>query len=704
MDDRPAPPPEQYRNQGPSGEAPPGGAGRRRRRRTFFGWALRFAGVGVAVLLAGVAIGGGVVGYKVATLPDYDDLLETPHQTRVTLRDRKGRTIAVRGLSYGDTVKVAELPPYVPRAVMAVEDRRFYNHPGIDPFGLTRAMLTNIRAGRIVAGGSTITQQLAKNLFLSSDRTLRRKLNELVLALALEAKFTKDQILNLYLNRVYFGAGTYGLDAAAQRYFGKPASELELGEAAMLAGLLKAPTHYAPTTDYERAETRARIVLDAMVESGYATEDERKLADETKPAIAKSAATAGSGYFVDWTLDALFEHVGRSHPQLIVDTTLDLDLQRAAENVLDLIIDKYGEQYALSQGALVCLDGNGAVRALVGGKSYEKSQFNRAVGAKRQPGSAFKTFVYLAAVEEGFGRRSRWVDGPIQIDDWHPQNYTEEYSGDMSMEEAFARSVNTVAVQVSETVGRQQVISTAKRLGITAPLKPHPSLALGAFEVTPLEMATAYTPFANGGEAVLPHAVTAVRDKDGGMLFERQGSGLGQVILPRDLAIMNRMMANNVENGTGQAARLEGREAGGKTGTSTDYRDAWFVGYTSDYVTAVWLGNDDNTPTKKAAGGSVPAWTWRRFMTIAHANLPPRPLPPSDDVLWAAEEVEEEEDRGRGGIGGFLGDLFGSDDRDSRRRDSRRRDGRDYYEDHRYDERRREDRRGNRRYDDDDWR
>jgi penicillin-binding protein 1A len=676
-DDRPAPPPEYYKDE----RQPEGGKARRpRRRRTFLGWAFMLFGAGVLAVLIGAAGAGIYVVHTASSMKNYEDLLQTSQKTRVTLKDRHGRTIAVRGLSHGDTVKVEELPPYVPRAVMAVEDRRFYSHPGIDPFGLARAMLTNYRAGRVVAGGSTITQQLAKNLFLSSDRTLRRKVHELFLALALEVKFSKDQILNLYLNRVYFGAGTYGLDAAAQRYFGKPASQLELGEAAMLAGLLKAPSHYAPTTDYDRAETRARIVLDAMVESGYASEDERKLAEQTKLTIAKSSATPGSGYFVDWTLDTLFEHVGRSHSELIVETTLDLDLQRVAEGVLQNVIGKYGERYAISQGALVSMDGTGAVRVLVGGKSYEESQFNRAVTAKRQPGSSFKTFVYLAAVEQGFERRSRWEDAPITVENWSPQNYTEDFVGTVSLEDAFAKSLNTVAVQVSETVGRQRVINTARRLGITADLKAQPSLALGAFEVTPLEMATAYTPFANGGEAVLPHTVIAVRDREGNLLFERQGSGLGQVIRPRDLAVMNRMMWNNVENGTGQSAKLEGRQAGGKTGTSTDYRDAWFVGYTADYVTAVWLGNDDNSPTNKAAGGSVPAWTWRHFMTAAHAKLPPRRLPPDDRSLWAEEDRQEEEERG------FLGRLFAPAARE-RVRD--RRDQRD----RRYDERRREGRR-----------
>ncbi|MFP3943802.1 MAG: transglycosylase domain-containing protein [Alphaproteobacteria bacterium] len=683
-DDRPAPPPEYYRENEPPGGKPPGGGGsERRRRRGFKGWLLTLLGAGAVLFLIAAAGGGVFIGYKVASLPAYEDLLETPHKTQVTLKDRHGKVIAVRGLAHGDTVKVEELPPYVPRAVMAVEDRRFYHHPGIDPFGLARALLTNVRAGHVVAGGSTITQQLAKNLFLSNDRTLRRKVQELFLALALEVKFTKDQILNLYLNRVYFGAGTYGLDAAAQRYFGKPAKELELGEAAMLAGLLKAPTHYAPTADIERAETRARIVLDAMVESGYATQEERELAEEARPTIAKSAATPGSGYFVDWSLDALFEHVGRSHPRLIVETTLDLRLQRAAEKVINADIEKYGEKWGFTQGALVCIDGTGAVRALVGGKSYENNQFNRAVAAKRQPGSSFKTFVYLAAVEKGYSRRSRWEDVPITIEDWSPENYTEEFEGTVSMQQAFAKSINTVAVQVSEAVGRDRVINLARRLGITADLKARPSLALGAFEVTPLEMATAYVPFANGGEAVLPHAVIAVRDGDGNLLFERQGSGLGQVIRPRDLAVMNRMMANNVENGTGQSARLKGRQAGGKTGTSTDYRDAWFVGYTADYITAVWLGNDDNSPTKEASGGSVPAWAWRHFMTAAHANLPPRPLPPDDDTLWAEEEERDD------GVGGFLRGIFGS--RDDRRRDRRYRDRRDRrhdgrrYRDRRYD-------------------
>lgn len=612
-----------------------------------------YAVIGVAlVALAGLA---GLAGYTATTIPDYDQMTRTATKTRVTLTDVHGQTITVHGLTHGDTVTLAELPAHVPKALIAAEDQRFYRHFGVDPIALMRAIYRNVRAGRVVSGGSTLTQQLAKNLFLTPDRTLARKAHELVLALALEAKFTKDQILALYLNRVYFGAGTYGIDAAARRYFGKPATELDLGEAAMLAGLVQAPSRLAPTTNFEGASDRARLVLNAMAREGYISRDERDRVTGASLNIAAKSATPASGYFTDWVLDEVFKLVGRGHKELVVRTTLDLDLQRAAETALKTALEK-GKALNVSEGAIVALDTTGAVRTMVGGKSYAQSQFNRAVGALRQPGSAFKPFVYLTAVEMGYGRRSRWWDAPVRIGNWSPKNFAKGHAGLVSMQEAFARSLNTVAVRVSESVGRSNVISTARRLGISSAMRPDPSMALGAFEVTPLELAAAYTPFANGGSPVRIHGVISITTKRGKQLYERERSSAAEVIRPRDLLEMNRMMRHNIETGTGRGASLE-RPAGGKTGTSTDFRDAWFAGYTSELVTVVWVGNDDNSPMKKVTGGSLPAQIWRSFMVRAHRGHTIASLPPTMEAL--DRDYEEDED-------GFLFGLFGSP-RDGRR-------------------------------------
>jgi penicillin-binding protein 1A len=592
----------------------------------------------LALALLAAAGLAGLTGYTLTTLPSYDALMQRATRTRVTLNDLHGRLIAVHGLTHGDAVTLDALPSHVPGAVIAAEDKRFYLHFGADPVALARAAYRNIRAGHVVAGGSTLTQQLAKNLFLTPGRTLKRKAHELVLALALEVKFTKDQILTLYLNRVYFGAGTYGIDGAARRYFGKPARDLDPGEAAMLAGILQAPSRLAPTTNYDGANERARLVLEAMAREGYISEAERERAGSVPLSSAAKSATPASGYFTDWVLDEVFAKAGRGHRELTVRTTIDLDLQRAAELALKTALEK-GKALNAGAGALVALDTAGAVRAMAGGASYAQSQFNRAAGAMRQPGSAFKPFVYLTAVEMGYSRDSLWWDEPVRIGKWAPDNFSGRYAGPVSLETAFARSLNTVAVQVSEDVGRQNVIRTARRLGISSPMRPDPSVALGAFEVTPLELAAAYAPFANGGRPVRPHGVVSISSGSGKILYERPLPHEEQVIRPRDLFEMNHMMRGNIERGTGRGASI-GRPAGGKTGTSTGFRDAWFAGYTADLVAVVWLGNDDNASMKEVTGGSLPAQAWRSFMQSAHRNLKIASLPPGQ----AALERDYEED------------------------------------------------------------
>ncbi len=556
-------------------------------------------------------------------LPDAEAALNSSRGPRVTLIAADGSELFAKGDLFGMPVRLADLPPALPEAVLATEDRRFYDHYGIDPIGMARALWANMKAGRIVQGGSTITQQVAKNLFLTSERTLGRKIREVLLALWLERRFTKDQILTLYLNRVYLGAGTYGVDAAARRYFGKSARQLTLYEAAVLAGLLKAPSRYNPRAYPARSAKRTAQVLANMVAAGKITKRDAGAAKRTG-ATARRVRTAAKRklkgrYFADWVMERIPSFVSPGDRDLVVVTTIDPRLQALAEEAAS------GAAKG-PQAALVAMDTDGAVLALVGGRDYGKSQFNRAVQALRQPGSAFKPFVYLAGLEAGLGPDSRIDGGPITLEGWTPRNYDRKNPGFLTMSEALARSVNTVAVRVAERVGRDTVVRTARRLGITSELKPSPSLALGAEEVTLIDLTAAYGAFASGGFGVWPFGIREIRDGKGRVLYRREGSGAGRVIGRSDVAAMNGMLSGVIASGTGRAARLD-RPAAGKTGTSQMYRDAWFIGYTADLVAGVWMGNDDGRPMKKVAGGGPPARTWARFMKAAHAGLPPRPLP-----------------------------------------------------------------------------
>jgi penicillin-binding protein 1A len=571
-----------------------------------------------------------------------------------------GAALATFGGLYGEPVRVAGLPPYLPQAVLAVEDRRFYGHFGIDPLGLARAAIANVRAGHIVQGGSTITQQLAKNLFLTPERTLKRKIQETLLAFWLERKFAKDQILSIYLNRVYLGAGAYGVDAAATKYFGKPASRVSLYEAALLAGLLKAPSRYAPTQAADLARARARLVLASMVKAGYITEAQAEEARANPARFAPRPGAEGGRYFADWIIDQLSGFVGHVDEDLVVSTTLDPRLQRIAEAEVEAMLSGPGKAANVGQAALVVLSPSGAVRAMVGGRNYGASQFNRATQALRQPGSAFKLFVYLAALERGLGPATRTADAPLQVSGWTPRNYDGKYLGQMSLGQALALSRNTVAVRVAEKVGRNRVVAVARRLGITTELEARPSLALGAAEVTLIELTAAYAALANKGAGVWAHGIKEVRDRQGRILYRRRGSGPGRVIAPDDVAAMTGMLVRVIAEGTGKAAAL-GRPAAGKTGTSQDFRDAWFVGYTADLVAGVWLGNDDETPMKKVTGGGLPAKLWRAVMAEAHEGRPARPLPagPAGPRAPAPpEQVLAREGAGRPTSPGFWDELL----------------------------------------------
>ena len=511
-------------------------------------------------------------------LPPIQSLEIPKRPPSVLITGANGATLATRGDMGGAAVPLHELPDYVPKAFIAIEDRRFYAHHGVDPLGITRALIADVLRRGASQGGSTITQQLAKNLFLTQERTISRKAQEVVLAFWLEHKYSKAQILELYLNRVYFGAGAYGVEGAAQRYFGKSARHLTLAEAAMLAGLVQSPSRLAPSHNPDGAERRARIVLADMAEQKLASDDAVRVA-LAHPAHAVKAATTGSGnYVADWVMDAVNDIIGSFDEDIVVETSIDPSLQGAAERALSETLTLKGEKFGVGEGALVAMTPDGVVRALVGGKSYAESQFNRAIAAKRQPGSAFKAFVYLTALEHGLTPDTIREDGPIVVKGWKPENYEHEYMGAVTLTQALANSLNTVSVRLTLEFTPAAVIRTAYRLGISSLLEPNASIALGTSEVSPLELVSAYATFANGGFAVSPHVVERVRSADGKTLYARPAQALGRVVDARYVAMMNVMMHEALVSGTARHAELPGWLAAGKTGTSQDYRDAWFIG------------------------------------------------------------------------------------------------------------------------------
>ncbi len=596
-------------------------------------WALLRRGLEVGLWC--LIILGAAAAYMASGLPDTRVLFAPPESASVAVYDVNGTLITHRGLTYAGDVRLEDLPPYVPKAILAIEDHRFYSHFGLDLEGLIRALAANLMAGKVVQGGSTITQQLAKNLFLTSERTMRRKVQEAMLALWLEARLTKDQILTLYLNRVYYGAGTHGIDAAAQRYFGKYARDLTLGEAALLAGLLKAPSRYAPTNNADGALARAKLVLERMEALGFIQDADSVLSDSSAFRLA-AAATPGVHYFVDWAVDLLPGYIGRRGEPLVMRTTLDLEMQKAAEAAIAGALDDPDTQdLRVGQAALVALDSGGAVRAMVGGRSYRVSPFNRATRARRQPGSAFKPFVYLAALDAGWKPSHAIGDRPIRIGRWAPSNFTGRFEGNVSLTRALSKSLNAATVRLAETMGRQRVVDMAHRLGLDADLKAHPSLPLGTVEVTPLRLTTAYVPFANGGRAVVANPVAQIQTHTGTILYDREDGHLGQVVPPDVMARFNLMMQAVVDEGTGKAAALDRYTVAGKTGTSQNYRDAWFVGYAEGLVTSVWVGNDDNKPMDRVTGGTVPARIWKAFaeQALPRAAEIRRIDPPVPDLM-----------------------------------------------------------------------
>ena len=562
-------------------------------------------------------------------LPDVDKAFKATRKPTVTVLTSGGAVLARTGDVYGRLARLDQLPKSLPAAVLATEDRRFYSHFGLDIIGLARAMAANLQAGRIVQGGSTITQQVAKNLFLSPERTFKRKFQELLLALWLEQKFTKDQILSIYLNRVYLGSGTYGVDAAARKYFGRPATMVSTYQAAMLAGLLKAPSRYNPIANPARARARTSQVMKNMVASGALSSQDAQKASAERTQVRANSRLRGGRYFVDWVLEQVSGYVNPGDRDLVVQTTLDADLQQLAEREIEKTLAQKGKKAAIGQAAMVLMAPDGAVRAMIGGRSYGKSQFNRATQAGRQPGSAFKPFVYLAGLEAGMHPDTILVDEAVSIGNWRPANFNRRYQGPVRLADALAKSINTVAVKVGERAGRENVIAAARRLGLTGNLKAHPSLSLGVGEVRLLELTAAYATFANGGAGVWAYGIKEIRDADGNILYRRGGSGPGRVVAAEQVAEINEMLSAAVSLGTGRAAAI-GRPQAGKTGTSQNFRDAWFIGYTADLVAGVWMGNDDARPMNKVTGGGAPAKLWRNVMAAAHVGLPDRALPGLD--------------------------------------------------------------------------
>ncbi len=599
-------------------------------------WAVELACEGLTL-----GLGGAIVAVMLA-IPAFHETSEDwlkKQDLAVTFLDRTGADVGRRGILHDDGVPIDAMPPYLIQAVLATEDRRFFDHHGIDPIGTVRALTVNANSSGVVQGGSTLTQQLAKNLFLSNERTFGRKIKEAYLALWLEHHMDKREILQTYLDRVYMGGGTFGIQAASEFYFGKSVRDVTLAEAAMLAGLFKAPTKYAPHINLPAARARAGDVLSNLVDAGYMTEG------QVYPARRNPATPVDRTREVapDWYLDYAYEEVRRlaeagklgGSRVLTVRTGLDSAIQARSESVIEDQLREKGPSYHAKQSAMVLMEPDGAVRAIVGGRDYGASQFNRATVAQRQPGSSFKPFVYLTALETGkFKPTTPVTDSPVCIGNWCVRNYEGERMGTLPLWAALAHSLNTVAVKLSIAIGngspragRAKIIETAHSLGITTPLEDTVSLPVGADVVTVIDMATAYAGFANGGKRVQPYAAVDIRDGHGTLVYrhDRDGTMPQQVAPAADVATLNTMLAKVVTDGTGRAARLDNAVAVGKTGTTNNYRDAWFCGFTGNYVAAVWYGNDDYSPMEKVTGGTLPASTWHDVMEFAQTGIEPRP-------------------------------------------------------------------------------
>ena len=597
-----------------------------KRRRTGFGL---FGGAvywGLVLCLWGGIATVGLMAYYAARMPSATtwEIPDRPPNVKIVAVD--GMLIANRGATGGEAVALKDMSPFIPQAVVAIEDRRFYGHFGVDPIGLARAFVQNIVQGRVTQGGSTLTQQLAKNLFLKPERTLERKVQEVMLALWLESQHSKDEILAMYLNRVYFGSGSYGVEAASRRYFGVSARDVSLSQAALLAGLLKAPSRLSPARDPKAAEDRAQVVLAAMHDQGVIADKQLATAISAPSAQAASYWTGSENYVADRVMDELPNLIGDVASDVVVETTIDQTLQHFAELSIRTLIDENGAKNRVSQGALVSIDNSGAIRAVVGGHDYAKSQFDRASEARRQPGSAFKPFVYQAALEAGLRPDTIRNDAPVAIGKWKPENYEGKYYGRVTLTDALAKSMNSVAAQLARDVGVNKVIEVAHRMGIQSKLDRNASIALGTSDVTPLELTAAYVPYANGGFKADLHFISRITTTAGEVLYAFRATDTPRVVRADIVGMMNSMMSRTIETGTGKRAAFNW-PAAGKTGTTQNARDAWFVGYTANLTTGVWFGNDNGAPMKNATGGSLATLAWHDFMVAAHEGIKPVALP-----------------------------------------------------------------------------
>ncbi len=580
-----------------------------------FGWLRRLLGIGVVTGLIGLMVVAIAVGVAYSSLPSFAELKSSPNGQMIRVHAADGTVIVSIGPSYGEWLGIDQIAAPMKNAMVAVEDKRFRSHFGVDPVGIVRSFQVRITRGRFTQGGSTITQQLARNVFLTNDKTWSRKIRELVLALALERKFSKDQVLELYLNRVYFGGGAYGVDAASRKFFGHPATTLSLGESAIIAGLVKAPSNYSPSADAVAAVGRAGVVLSVMQKEGVITAAEATSANPANVVLAPEPKQNSVRYFTDWALPQLDTMIDEGNEPIEVWTTLDLGMQNAADEAIRK------NTPGKAQGALVSLDRDGAVRAMVGGTDYVGSIYNRATQAVRQPGSAFKLFVYLAAIEAGHTPGDTVVDEPVDINGWKPRNSSRRYSGEISLRTAFAYSVNTIAAKLGAEVGTSTIADMARRFGITTPINTQPSMVLGTSDVRLIDMTRAFASVGGNGVAVAPYGILKVTTGKGDVLYQHQTDTSHVLVAPAVAAQMIDLLQTAVNTGTARAAQI-GRPVAGKTGTTSSNKDGWFLGFSSGITTGVWMGRDDADPIPGLQGGRAPAQAFAQYMKFAVARRP----------------------------------------------------------------------------------
>ena len=583
--------------------------------------AIKFTSYWLSFLAAlGFIAGMAVFFYYSMDLPNPDTLKMPKSVPTITITSSDGEVLTHRAAQQSGHIAVKLLPLHTKQALIAIEDRSFYSHNGVNVFGIARAAFTNLVKGTS-HGGSTLTQQLAKMLYLKPEKKLKRKVQEAMLAVWLESKYSKEKLLELYFNRAYYGAGANGIEAAAQKYFDKSARYLTLSESALLAGLMKAPSAYNPLRHPEKAKARQKLVLNAMREEGYINAAQMQQAVNAELGLRQTNVASQGQYAADWVMRDMRGIAGDLAGDIMVEATIDPYLQQVAENALNGVMAENGEKYQAKQAALILMDKNGAVRAMVGGRDYGKSSFNRVINAKRQPGSSFKPFVYLAALEKGFAPTSIMNDAPVSFKNWKPKNYNNKYYGNVTLRESLAKSMNSVAIRLARNVGAGKVISTARRLGISSDLKKNLSIALGTSEVSLHELTNAYLPFMNGGFAAEAHIVSRIADSDGGEIYTHRNNTSDRLISQKHAQQMKDMLFAVTDWGTGKRARIDGFQAFGKTGTTQNYKDGWFIGFTSEYIAGVWVGNDDNKPTNKVTGGNLPAQIWHDLMSQIHNGL-----------------------------------------------------------------------------------